>query len=276
MKEMKMPCFDPHTPELRFTPQDVALCQPAGCKADGVMCLCTLDRQDITLSIDPPLELEKRVLNKKPQHGLPFDLDSADDFSYIANLSQQGWELDQRFLDTVPPETLVARMEFPFAATKACSLGARRDEESRNVHPLNFRPHGTPETAGDYSQALAQQAVSLLKVPEQATVTVTLRPFGGNKRGLILKPGVHGYVIELSNMRNHDMLNIDDPCDDGIGREFAFFYELVNNKPEWKKRPVPHVKYTRWKSASDLLTEDCTRPRHTASSRPICPMASFN
>lgn len=274
---MTMPCFAPHVAELRLKPEDTASCQPAGCTADGGLCICALDRQNVTLSISPPLDLEKKTLNKKPQHGLPFDLGSADDFSYIANLSEQGWELDRKFLDAVPPDALVARMEFPFEAAKACALGVRRDEGSRNVHPLGFRPHGDPEKPGEYSQALAQQAVALLEVPEDAKVTVTLRKFGGNGRDLVLAPGVDGYVIELTNMRYPHKLDIDDPCDDGIGREFAFFYELVKNKPAWKDRPVPHVKYTRWKSVSDLETKDCTLRRyHTASSRPICPMASFN
>lgn len=279
MKEMKMPCFAPHVPELKLTPQSVASCIPAGCVVSGGQCVCTLDRQNVTLSIDPPLNLEKKKLNGKPQHSLPFDAASADDFSYIANLSQQpeGWKLDPKFLEPVPPVALVARMEFPFETIKACSLGLRLDEGGRNVHPLSFRPHGTPEKAGDVNQALAQQALAFLDVPEQATVTVTLREFGGSGHDLVLKPGVHGYVIELSNMRHPHDMDIDDPCDDGIGRDFAFYYELVQDKPAWKDRPVPHVKGTRWKSASDLVSEDCTqRPHHAASSRPICPMASFN
>lgn len=279
---MTMPCFAEHVPELRFTPKDTRSCEPADCDVLGDECVCTLSRQDITLSIDPPLALEKKVLGKTPQHGLPFNLGSADDFSYIANLAQQGWTLDRKFLDTVPPETLVARMSFPFQEAKACSLAVRHDEGSRNVHLLSFRPHGAVEAPGHVSQALAQQSVVLLDIPEVATVTVTLRKFGESEHNVVIRPGVDNdgilrYGIQLSNMRDHhEEVGIDDPCDDGVARDFAMFYELVENKPDWDKRPIPHVKYTRWKSFGDLEARDCLQLSHTASSRPICPMASFN
>lgn len=281
---MELPCFAPHVPELRLTPTSTALCRPAGCSVSGNSCVCTLSRQNITLSIDPPPMLARKLLRKQPNHSLPFSLADASDFSYIANLAQlpPGWKLDQRFLTPVPPDELVARMEFPFEAVKACSLGVRQDEGSRNVHPFSFRPHGALEKPGDVSQALAQQAVAFLQISDQARVIVRLEEFGGNGHDLAIKvenlsSGEMGYRVELVNMRMPDPLALDDPCDDGVGRDFAYFYELVLNKPPiWRDRPMPHIKYTRWKSANDLTTEDCTRPTHVPSSRPICPMASFN
>lgn len=146
-----------------------------------------------------------------------------------------------------------------------------------NVHPLSFRKTGDLEKPGDGSQALAQEVMSMLTLPDEATVTVTITDFGGgNRRDLRLAPGAEGYRIELTNMRKkEEELLPGDPCDDGVGRDFAFFYELVKDKPAWKDRLLPHVKYTRWKSSKDLGADRC-HPIKAPSSRPICPMASFN
>jgi hypothetical protein len=270
-------CFAEHIPTLKVTPQTTAECRNAQCKVVGAQCECALSRQEVTLSIDPPLQLAKRRLNMRPQNSLPFDQQSAHDFSYVANLTQGplGRELDPRFLDAIPPDALVARMSLPLENIETCSFSARQDEGNQLVHPLSFRKAGDLEKPGDGSQALAQEVMSLVTLPEQATVTVTISDFGGgNRHDLRLKRGDKGYKIELTNMRKVDLLP-GDPCDDGIGRDFAFFYELVKDKPDWKDRLIPHIKYTRWKSSKDLDTDRC-HPVKAPSSRPICPMASFN
>jgi hypothetical protein len=89
--------------------------------------------------------------------------------------------------------------------------------------------------------------------------------------------------IEVSNDREHYMVP-DKKCDDGVGRDFAFFYELVDAqnkpKPKWLDRPIPHAKYSVAKSNSDLIlgatSTLCLTKGKAAMSRPICVMASID
>jgi len=266
-------CFDPHMPMLEVR-SDQCTSVP-GCHLDGLKCHCSLSRQDLSLLVDPPLDLGPLALGDEP-HILPFDQSEAGSFSYVANLKRLGQTLDPRFLATVPPDALAARMTFPVESVKACALAVRLDEGSRNVHPLGFRLLGFLEATDDITQALAQQVLAGLTIPDQATVQIKVRDFGSIEEHLLtLQPEDGVYEIDLSNMRMTDM-GVDDPCDDGIGRDFGFFYELVQNKPGWPDRKLPHVKYTHWKSALDLDPNECKEIRdHAPSSRPICPMASF-
>jgi hypothetical protein len=92
---------------------------------------------------------------------------------------------------------------------------------------------------------------------------------------LTLRLGDQGYVIELDNHRVS--LRPDDLGEDGVGRDFAWFYQLVKNPPAWSQRLIPHVKYTRWKSAKDVAVPECNfEPQKDPTSRPICPMGSIN
>lgn len=272
-------CFVPHMPMLSVKTKTAQECVAVrGCRIESNLCNCMLSRQDLSLEVTPALNLAMRSLDSP--HGsfpLPFDQNEAASFRYIGNLTEKlNQQLDPRFLDTVPPNALVARMAFPFESAVSCSLALRSDEGSRNVHALSFRTVGTLEGPGEVSQALAQQVVSTLTIPEQATIAIRVKDFAtGTEQLLNLDPTANGYRIDLSNMRETEML-IDDPCDDGIARDFAFFYELALNKPAWKDRKVPHIKLSRWKSSSDLDPKDCIAVRdHAPSSRPICPMGSF-
>ena len=274
-------CFVPHMAMLSIDLNDQNECRAIhGCKVDSTHCNCMLSRQDLTLEVTPTPSLTMRNLDSPATSlPLPFDQDEAASFHYVANLTTRlGQQLDPRFLDTIPPDPLAARMSFPFDSVTSCALALRFNEGSRNVHALSFRPAGSPEESGETSQALSQQVIATLPIPDQAQVVLNVRDFASSTSlPLTLKPNATGlYSIELSNMREADTL-VDDPCDDGVARDFAFFYELALNKLEWSKRKIPHIKMTQWKSSSDLDPDVCSKIRtHAPSSRPICPMAGFD
>lgn len=277
-------CFAEHRPEIKFRIQESNECEEAGCESSGLdTCTCPLGRKEIAIQatrLSGQASL-KRQINPKPPGSLPFDLKASTDFSYVANLSSMGYELDQRFLEPIPPPALVARMAFPFESVSACALGTRRDEGSENVHAMSFRPLAQLEKPGDPNQALAQ-AVSATFTASEDPVRLVLSDFGGeNPVTLTLKSFDGTYEIELLNMRisenGHHDLPPDDPCDGGVERDFAFFYNLAKNPPAWKDRPIPHVKYTRWKSIKDLDVPECQALKgdHLPNSHPICALASF-
>ncbi|MFL6261228.1 MAG: hypothetical protein ACJ76Y_16130 [Thermoanaerobaculia bacterium] len=277
-------CFVSHQSVLTVKVDDSAQCKQAGCTFEGQDdCVCKLDRTEISLA--PDVDLQKQQLAKLPASSLPFDQQHANDFSYVANMSQPPLhqELDPRFLEPLPPPELAARMTFPFASIAACSLGTRRDEGSENVHPLGFRPLRATEQPGEVNQAMAQRLVASYEI-SQGPLILTLSTFGGgNQRHLTLKPIGDDYEIMLVNMRGAKSdgtipndVSVDEACDDGVGRDFAFFYQLVKNPPPWEKRPIPHIKYTRWKSSSDLVVDECSHKTHFPDSHPICAMATFN
>ena len=273
-------CPAVHSPQLTvFTAN--SQCLAAGCTAAGRQCTCDLSHQEISIDIQPVPPPHRVALNKRPERRLPFDQPSATDFAYVANMDVLGFKLDPRFRDdVVPPPGLAARMRFPFDSVAACSLATRHDERTDNVHPLSFRPLGAEEERNEVSQALAQMVVTTLTIPEDNgsghAVAVTLRDFsGGNEHTLNLDLVPEGVVLLLSN--NRDELFRGEPCEDGIGRDFAHFYDLTQNPPPtWEERLVPHVKYTQWKSAADLDSKECQIPVKNPMSLPICPMATFN
>jgi hypothetical protein len=97
---------------------------------------------------------------------------------------------------------------------------------------------------------------------------------------MVLAAGANGYLVNLSN--EPDELDRGDPCDDGIARHFAHFYDLAENPPDWDRRQVPHVRFTQGMRISgfdpDPATaeaEECKNLTFTLMDRPICPMGSF-
>jgi hypothetical protein len=279
-----MTCVVAHTPEIRFPTTSAECTAVDECRLEGSECACILARQEI--SILPDADLPRVVLAKKPIRSLPFDKDSAGDFAYVGNLVQLGYTLNPAFLATgslqAPlPAQMVARFQFPFGAVRSCNLSTRRDDGADYVHPLNFRIVGAEEQTNEVSQALAQIFLASAAIPvnESAGEILKLRisPFpgeGGQVHEFSLLNSPAGVMIMLTNSRPA-ITTPDDPCDDGVARDFAFFYELVQNPPTWFKRPVPHVKYSLSKSIADLDSEECTK-HQVAMSRPICPMGSFN
>jgi hypothetical protein len=276
-------CFAPHQPSITVQTPSTAACVDAGCTPFGLHgCTCSLIRKEVSLQAELPPEKAgvKQKIKPRPERRLPFNEGDALDFSYVANLSSMGYQLNTELFDSIPPPVLIARMSFPFESVSACSLGTRRDEGSNNVHPLGFRPLNALEKVGEESQALAQEVLATFETT-QNPVTLTVADFGGgNPQKLTLQPIDGEYQIELANMRPHEGefndLPPDHICDAGVERDFAFFYDLVKNPPDWRERPIPHVKYTVWKSAKDLEAPKCVSHRfHFPNSHPICALASF-
>ena len=271
-------CFELHKPQLIVITSENE-CKAAKCKSSGQECTCDLKSEEVILTPDvqpaKPLKVEHPI-------GLPFSRKKALDFGYIANLAADpiNQKLDAKFLAAIPPTGpggLVARMTFPFLDLSACALAVRHDEAGDNVHEMSFRPLGQPEQEKEHSQAVAQMLMAHYMLPEGEpvlpTLKVTLKKFDGSEeRSMNLIPGINGYFIRLENSRS--ILPVDDPCDDGIGRDFAMLYDLAENPPPQAHRKVPHVKYTRWKSSAEFDNDECQGMKDLMS-RPVCPIGSF-
>lgn len=277
-------CFAPHIPRIRF-PTSAAECTAVaddGCTWKGSACECILDGQEIELL--PDTQPQKRLLDERPASSLPPDSKSASSFAYLGNLSQLGSPVDPAFkkggpLPSALQKKIAARFRFPFDRLIACNLASRREKEIDYVHPLSFRRLHDPEKPSDASQALAQTVIAEVEVPLDTTakqeMVLHLRPLAGGagaERTFKIRrsPGV---LIELSNDRRMSPSFENDPCDDGIGRDFAFFYELAENPPAWAERKVPHVKSGQGRKFEELLPDEC-KPVKDPSSRPVCPMGS--
>lgn len=274
-------CFSPHRGMLIVSNVSSDECSEVGCSSEGADCVCELARNEITLNILPVPQPSPQPPHPQPLLPLPLGLPDAVDFRYVTNLSQPSLDmnLDPRFNAKIPPDALLARMRFPFDIIDACSLSSTTDVGGQSVHPMSFRPLHTLEQSADLSQAVAQQVITALSLSDGATVSLTISDFGdGNPHVLHPNPDPsRGYLITLENMRQE--LEVDDPCADEVGRDFAFFYELASNPPDWADRPIPHVQTNQSKSKSILEKPGvgCLYdPSSTLSSRPICPMATIN
>ena len=270
-------CMADHIPEIEFptSPQECTASRTNGCRWEPNVCICSLNGHKITLL--PDATPTQKIKPQERPRVLPFTKaeDSAGDFNYVANITHMGYSLNPAFLGASPPSILTARFHFPFDSLLACDHSSRRDDLSDNVHPLEFRQLGELPEAGDLCQAAAQILVAdvSLDISNQPP-TLRLTKFDGSAEyDFVLEPGAETTRIELRNHRPMPGLPIDDPCDDGIGRDFAFFYELVNNPPPWNDRELPHVKHTLWKSYVDISPERCEKYK-TPTSRPICPLAT--
>jgi hypothetical protein len=272
-------CFVPHQAKISFTTSNDE-CVAAGCSVNSDLCVCEINEfREIQLT--PDVQPAARPLGASVENSLPFDQSKATSFAYVGNLAGLGQKIKPELLDfgSVPsPNPLIARMRFPFEVANACSLATRRDEGGDNVHPLNFRKLGDLEQPNEKSQALAQQLVATYTLPDDGTgspkLTLTLaRPGEPTSAHLVLKPGPHGYAILLENRRAYELLP-GDPCDDGIARDFSLYYDLAENPLAQQDRLIPQVKYTRWKSATELLAPECQGMKEPMS-RPVCPIGAY-
>jgi hypothetical protein len=276
-------CFAQHTPMVTFvTSSTECTADPgSGCSWAASRCQCELSGQEIELL--PDAEPVKSHLDERPARHLPSDSKMAGNFAYLGNLRQLGSPVDQRFLkpDPLPPALrakLAARFRFPFRSLVACNLATRHENGADYVHSLNFRKLNEKEQEGEVSRALAQQVVANVSVPIDdgagQQMVLRLRPLSGNTgsvRTFTLKRS-GTVVIQLMNDRPK-LANPKDRCDDGIGHDFAFLYELTANPPPWPERKLPHVNYKEFKSFTDLVPDDCKIVKNPES-RPICPMGT--
>jgi hypothetical protein len=289
-KPPEMTCFAEHLPRIKFPTTAQQCTQSDDCVVDQPgTCLCKLNRHEISI-LPQTAQIADKPLERTPRRNLPFDPNEAASFANVANISQMGYTLDPAFRPgpKAPPATLAARFVFPFKMAASCGLATRRDDLADYVHPLNMRPLEKEEASGEMSQAMAMQVEVTTTVDvdlsaKQAPI-LRLSPFPGEAGDTFdfpLPADLSEIQIKVSNDREHFMTP-DKTCDDGIGRDFAFFYELVDvqKRPNWLDRPIPHAKYSVAKSSSDLVLDPtsnlCLSKGKAAMSRPICVMASLN
>lgn len=284
-------CVMAHTPTIQFPASSAdctsaPVCQPAG----PGQCLCTLNRHEI--SILPDTEPSMIQLLKSPRRVLPFNNQDSYDFAYVGNLAYvksvplSHYTLNQDFLSPTPPDPLVARFRFPIREVLACDLATRPEAGADQVHPLNFRPVGIEEKGDEMSQALAQRAIARVAVPVDTgageVLKLVLTPFPGTlgtpmEFKLPILTTTLTIILTNGRPQDHAQMKPDDPCDNGVAWDFAYFYDLVQTPPAWKDRPVPHISYSMSKSLADLNADKCKEDgSFFPMSRPICPMASFN
>jgi len=231
-------------------------------------------------------------LSKSPSRILPFDNRDSDNFTYFGNIGQVPsvpplhYTLDPAFVSSIPPDPLVARFRFPVSEVRACDLATRHDDGLDQVHPLKYRPVGAEEKSDEVPQAMAQIAIARVRVPVDTgagqSLKLVLTPFpGASSKAMEFNLPIltTTLTIRLTNGRpqGHEQMKPDDPCDNGVAWDFAYFYDLVLQPPDWKDRPVPHISYSMSKSFAELNSDKCKEDSEFfPMSRPICPMASYN
>jgi hypothetical protein len=275
-------CVVPHTPKL-IVRTSGSECFSAGCHILDELCQCVPEHQDIRIDQDP--SPTPTILKGRPDSAMPASGDDARDFSYVANFANLNLSLASELRDGHLIPAVLDRMKFAFDSVSSCMLSTRaRTDGTPEVHALSFGRLGDSATSPS-SQAMAQMLVAKLNVPFDGNtqqVKLQLTSFDATAfHTLTLAPEPcelnsteQCIDIYLSNERP-DLLN-GDPCDDGVARDFAFFYEFTANPPAWEERMVPHVDSTAPQSASSLEVHECTHHVKNPASRPICPMASFN
>lgn len=298
-------CVTAHRPELSFLLAEgqPGKCDDAGCELIGerhCKCADSLSRKQIWLQIlpaslpDPPaaaLAETEDGEDRANDYGLPSlqaPMGSGKLF-YVANLAKAPFNarLNPDYLAPQPnSQNLLARMDVPFEKLIECSLSKREDQGDTYILPMGFRAIGRRSRADEPDQALAQMVVAERKVPAGSTVRLHIADFdGSNQKTLVLATATHGehnpvYMIRLSN--EPKVLERGDPCDDGIARHFAHYYEFAENPPAWSDRLIPHVRFTTGLRVSgsqpdpnSVEPEACEHPTFTLMDRPICPMGSF-
>jgi hypothetical protein len=276
-------CMGAHNPKL-LVRADNAKCVQAGCSPAGGICTCeqALARKELWLEIEPQSDPPRRELPKDPPRAIPRDRKEAAELGYVANLARPPFNLslNQQYLLASPPPNLFARLQFPFDTITACGLARRFDGGEAYVHAMGFRLLGNMWEEGEMSQAMAQMVIADVTIPDAGAagqnVILHLKNLDGEGEVMIplLPSGPHLYLIDFSN--DTTPLPVGHPCDDGIARHFALFYELAQSPPPLEERLIPHVRLTQSKCADALDLQACEIPTFHLLDRPICPMAIFN
>jgi hypothetical protein len=306
-------CAMEHHPRLRFFIglDQSSKCAQAGCQLNGASeCICEYDANATFPRVPDPLVGKKVSLeilptpvlatmnpsSVLPDRSLPEDSREAAKFSYVANLSREPFNLSvqDKYLPAQGSfDGIVTRVEIPYKDITACSLAARLDGGQANVHAMSFRPMEVASDSGDIGYALAQMVVTELTVPDGGTGTQKVILHIGDQSGgdipIQLMPGKDPkgqdqFEIDLSNSLSpstgvtdaHGDLAVDNPCDDGVARHFKHFFPLTKESPAVDQQLIPHVRLTQFKSWAPLEPSVCKRRTFAISSRPICPMATFN
>lgn len=272
-------CVVDHMVMLEF-PAAAPDCQAApGCSWSGGTCSCHLDRQEIELLGEAnPTSI---AIPQGPPPSLPLDKtpSTAGSFAYVARLPNLGnFTLDPQFLATNPPAALAARFTFEFDSLLACNHAVRPDNQTDNVHSFQFRKLGDRGKPEQLHQAIAQTLVATLTVDTtNGDPVLRLRQFGSTAHSdipLDVSNPDEDVDVWIMNHRPDSPLPFGNPCDDGIGRDFALYYELTEDPPAWSKRVLPHVKLAPSKPHSDVDPAQCSRFK-APMSRPVCPLVGF-
>lgn len=264
-------CYREHFPVLAIRTSD-SDCQAAGCQGPGSSCKCVLTGKQVIIS--PDTQPAAVTLNSNPANRVPQTDIEVGAFAYIANIDPSQYPLK----NPTPAYDLTALMSFPFSSLTACKLVTRREGGIDNIHPLNYRPLHNDPSAEESGKALAQVLAASYDLAAGTSVTITLANLDGSDPYTLPLNLVAGkyIIIGFGNDRPH--LHPGDPCEDGIARDFALFYELLQNPPVWKDRPIPQVSYSEKKDSSSIdepvicqLTSGLT-----PMSRPVCPFMVSN
>ncbi len=270
-------CVAPHQARITFD-TEARNCSDAesfGCVFANSLCTCPIERKAI--SFLPIPTTQPQALDTVTPKALPFDdkLDNNESLSYLFNLARISQKLHPKLDCKDPPGSLLGRFTFPFEQIIACDFSTRPDDTSDNVHAFAWRPLGEKAGKGDLTQAMTQQIVARFTWPieqvQEQPPTLRIATYDdAQKFSFPLKGTV--ISIRLENMRSE--LPVGHPCDDGIGRDFAHYYDLLETPPPWTDRPVPHVKLTQWKDV-DLVEPNICERFKIPMSRPVCPMAAL-
>ncbi len=280
-------CVAEHRPELRFRTSNSECIAAAsiGCQVDGADCSCSLVRQEISFATTvTPAQVK---FNVQPPRKMPDSPTSeAAELSYIPNiLNIHNAKLNQDFLN-LKPKLLLDRMTFSYDTVEPCMLAARNlAAGGSEVHTFSFGRLG--DTTGSFmGQAIAQMMTAQATVPyDGITTMVGLNVLGFDhptsfSMNLLTQPcDPHGsptpVCIDVTLGNAREELPTPSECDDGVGRDFAFFYELLNNPPPWESRLLPIDDNTVKVDSTLLEIKECADHPKGPMNRPICAMASF-
>lgn len=274
-----------HKPKLQIEAEN-SNCADAKCAVSQGFCNCegtALARKEIWLEIQPQPRPPLKQMPMDPPRGIPGNRQEAAELRYVANMARHplNLSLNGQYLSASPPSSLVARLQFPFESITSCELGQRFDGGEAFVHALGFRMLGAPSKCSDASQAMAQRVIASVTIPDPGTagpkVILHLKDLDTQAEATIpLQPRGQVYWIGFSN--TSEKLPIDDPCDDGVARHFALFYELAETPPPMEEQLIPHVRFTQSKRADELDPQECKNIPLTLNplDRPICPLVMFN
>ncbi len=273
-------CIAPHEPMLEFNATTSAACLNAGCTVSGDLCTCgakALEGRDLSLKLSGASRSAQSKLNVRPENPLPLDDQAAIDFAYVPNMSAKpyGVKLNPAYQSAHPPSNLLARMEVPFNSIAACALWQHEDEGQNYTFALNARKLKEAEGTSSISQAVAQMVVATLDLtPQGSKVEIHLRSFAtGEEKVIGVKLSSKGSRIALTN--DTVPLDRDDPCDDGIARHFALYYELADKEVAFGDRLVPHMKFTHHQKSPAAPPDGCKLNDFDVMNRPVCPMATI-
>jgi hypothetical protein len=268
-------CIAKHDARLMFPTGDSDKCIPAvGCSygADHI-CTCTLDYKTIAFPVSAlPASTEP---GHQPPHVLPATKDAAADMAYLVNMSNLGYDILRTAVTGDPGNPpLVARMVFPYTRLAACDLATDQGDDDL-PHSYNFHPYLSAQVGWD--QPLAQGLVTEADVPS-GDVSLELNTLGASGSPTTFKltaTCVHQKcTAEVTLENTRDPYIQQDPCNDGVGRDFAFYYDLTTVPLSFAFRPVPEVDDVAGNiTAGDLEPAMC--PARTESHGPLADQASW-